>query len=247
MKNYIISFVALVLFLNTGFSGRAQTAFHKYALTVSITGGSTRAVYSTKNNRPSDLSVRDHRQNMDGIVDPLILEFGISDRFGIGFTAGADIYKIDAKKFYNYDAQYESGKLPAYAHYFTFDFNYHPYVDRKIDLSYSAGIGTLKVNVFDCPAEQAAALDAESAENNEIASSGGDIQKYNQYVARGPMLRAGVKLRYYFWRRLGIMGMVTGFTGKANTLNKSDNNFGKDYSTSISGVATELGICFRFF
>jgi hypothetical protein len=247
MKNYIIPFVSLVLFLNTSFSGHAQTAFHKHSLSLSLTGGSTRAIYATKNNRPSDLSVSAHRQNMDGIVDPLILEFGLSDRIGIGFTAGADIYKIDAKKFYNYEAQYESGKLSAYAHYFTFDFNYHPYVDRKIDLSYSAGIGTLKVNVFDCPAEEAAAQDAASGEDNTDENKSDTYEKYKQYIARGPVLRAGVKLRYYFWRRLGIMGMVTGFTGKANALNNSDHNFGKDYSTRISGVATELGICFRFF
>ncbi|MES2679025.1 MAG: hypothetical protein V4635_04030 [Bacteroidota bacterium] len=247
MKNCIVPFVASVLFLTTAFLGRAQTAFHKYSLSVSLTGGSTRANYATKNNSPSDLSAPINRENMDGIVDPLILEFGITDRIGVGFTAGADIYKIDAKKFYNYDAKYESGKLPTYAHYFTLDFNYHPYVTRKLDLSYSLGIGTLKVNVFDCPEDEAATQDAASTEDNTAEKNDDGVQQYNQYIARGPMLRAGVKLRYYFWRRLGIMGMVTGFSGKANSLNRSDSNFGKGYATRINGVATELGICFRFF
>ncbi len=241
MKKFTISAIGLLLFSLT----QAQTAFHKYSLSVSLTGGSTRAFYTTSLTHPSDIGNKGHRECIHGAVDPLILEFGVSDRFGIGLTAGGDRYDIDSRKYYNYSPQYGNGKLTTYTGYVTFDCNYHPFVGTKLDVSLYGGIGTFKVNVLDCPEGEATEANANASDgssNSDVATT-----KYYQYMARGPIVRTGVKMRYYFWRRLGAMMMVTGFTGKATPTGNGYYSFGNDYSTRITGVSTEFGICYRFF
>jgi hypothetical protein len=236
MKNNFVRVLCLALCTIAGHMDFAQ-AFHKYSLSVSITGGSTRAVYSTRDNLELGSSTIRNRQCIKGEMDPLIVEFGITNRIGVGFTFGANAYMVDANKFYNYGPPDQSGKqLYSHASYSTFDVNYHPFVTRKLDLALFTSIGTLKVNVCDVPDD--------SPETDVSAFSGSD---YNLYYAKGTIFRTGVTTRYYFWKRLGVVSTVTGFSGFAKPHALDGNNFGGNYSTVLTGYTIEFGLCFRFF
>ncbi len=244
MKNYIVSIISLPSFLLMGNLSQAQapnTAFHKYSLSLAVTGGSTRAEYSTRDNSGSGPSVLKNREGTRGAIDPFILEFGISNHFGVGFTTGGETYNVDANKFYDYRAIDESRKLSSNTHYFTFDFNYHPYVTNRLDVSVFSGIGTLKVNIADYPTQ----YNSDGTQNMNYSTM--CQAPVNSYYAKGAIVRTGIKARYYFWKRLGVMGMVTTFSGIASPRNTGALTFGNNYSTIVTGFATEFGLCFRFF
>ena len=84
MKIRKMSLLIIVALLATGSIGQAQTAFHRYALLVSVTGGPARAQYSTRDNSGSGISDLKSRENIKGEADPLIVEFGITNKLGIG-------------------------------------------------------------------------------------------------------------------------------------------------------------------
>jgi hypothetical protein len=248
MKKYVV--ISLLLLLMTGGLSQAQTAFHKNSLLIALTGGSTRANYSTRNINDGDFSTLNRRESMHGDIDPLIIEFGFTNRFGIGLTAGGESYRIDPNKFYGYQPIDQSQKITAFTSYFTLDFNYHLYVTKKLDVAIFGSAGTFKVTAFDNFDQGNSAQTSQTNEGAIQQSSGGDISALpgKSYFARGSILRTGIKARYYFWKRLGVMAMVTNFSGLAKpSKHIGDNSFGNNYSTVISGIATEFGLCFRFF
>src|SRR3954471_3779263 len=96
MKNFCI--YALLL---TVFSGNAQDpaprAFYKRCLVTSVTGGPSKVMFSTfdsdGNKVHSDIAI--------GRIDPIIMEYGITDKIGVGFSHGGENYNIDPNSFYH--------------------------------------------------------------------------------------------------------------------------------------------------
>jgi hypothetical protein len=239
MKNRYAHILCFALFLMIGHLNFAQ-AFHRYSLSVAITGGSTRAVYSTRDNLELGSSTLRNRECIKGEMDPLVIEFGITNHIGIGFTHGENAYMIDANKFYNYGPADEPGKqLYSHVSYSTFDVYFHPYITRKLDFAIFNSVGSLRVNVWDD-----LILPGSTAELHPNIDSDLD---YHLYYAQGTILRTGIQTRYYFWKRLGIMSMISGFSGFAKPKTATGNNFGSGYSTVLTGYTCEFGLCFRFF
>jgi len=212
---FVLSWMLLALFFN--FSASAQSdAFHKGALLVSATEGQTWANYATGNETDGSHGF------INGVRDPLSLEYGLSKRWGIGLTSGADLYMVDPSRFYAFN--FPGGKVKATTSEITVDGHYHLFVTRKADISLLTSIGGFSV------------------------STKGSLGDYSyKYSAGGNIIRIGSSARYYFLKRLGALATFSTFASQASTKGVKDNTVANNYTTSICGFALEFGLCFRFF
>ncbi len=217
-KNYF--FIGLVSFLFATTITNAQ-CFRKGTLIVGISEGSTKAFYSTSDiSTPKPTPVK--KKCMDGVRDPLVIEYGVSNRWSIGLTSGNDIFTVNSNDFYGFSTT--SNKVDVKTSELTFDVNYHFYVSKKLDLSVFSGCGAFSVAV-----------------------KGNDNDNYYNYTANGNIVRVGTRARYYFYKRLGAFGMVSSYNGKSSPKDVRGNTVGNNYSTKINGFAVEMGLCYRFF
>lgn len=241
-----ISSLITIGLLALGSLSQAQTAFHRYALLVSVTGGPARAQYSTRDNSSSGISDLKYRESIRGEADPLIVEFGITNRIGIGFSMGGDAFRIDANKFYNYRAADDTKKIMSSTHYVSMDVSFHPYVTKHFDISTYLGMGSFKVDAYD-NTKWESQIENQSTNADQGIAPGGCYEPSRYYAAKGSIIRAGVNARYYFRKRFGVMAMLTGFTGAAKPKGSTEYSFGNNYSTIVTGYSAEFGLCFRFF
>jgi hypothetical protein len=211
------------LFLTNTNSAKAQ-AFRKGNLLVSMSEGSTTATYKT-NYIASETPYTYRSEEIEGTRDPLIIEYAVAQRWGIGLTSGADIFNVNPKQFYGFDVPDENVK--ATTSELTFDLNWHAFISDKLDLSVFGSVGAFGMNMH---------------------GNKSDINY--DYSASGGILRVGTRARYYFWRRVGVMGMWSNYVASASPSDackkETANTVGQNYSTSLNGGAYELGLCYRF-
>jgi len=225
MKKKIVFGATLAALVMGCFIASAQLCFSRKNILVSITGGSGRAVYSTR-----DGENLIHRDCIKGTIDPLIVEYGISDRFGIGFSSGGENYSLNANKFYGYGPDDINSELVSISKYFTLDLSYHLYVSKRCDVSVFSGAGKYRIQLSDYDA----------------LSNGYSAFDYR---ASGAIIRTGIRARYYFWGRLGVMGMICGYSGvttpkKTNEVSDQPRSV-SNYSTLLTGYGREIGLCLR--
>lgn len=193
--------------------------FRKGSLLISVSEGSTFSNYTT-NDVGGPKPVLVHSEFIRGDRDPLIVEYALTKRLGIGMSAGTDIFRVNGARFYQVDAGGNSMKV--FTNELTFDVNYHVFVNKRLDLSVFLSSGLFTIN---------------------YKNKQGDIDR--QYNASGNILRFGTKARYYFWKRLGAFGMVSSYAGTTSPKNVKGNTIAQNYSTSVDGMAIEAGLCFR--
>lgn len=228
-KSCQIALGLISFFFVTNTSILNAQAFKKGCLLLSLSEGTTAANYSTNNhsanqNTPENKGASAfYGSDMDGIRDPLFIEFGLSNRWGIGLSTGNDLFTIDPSKFYGFKRS-DNQAITAKTSEFTFDINYHFYTRKKVDLSVYTSLGSFGV-----------------------AFNGKDGDQTYNYNAKGGIARLGIKARYYFWKRLGVMGMLSTYSGTAATDGLQGITVGNNTSTTIKGSAVEFGLCFRFF
>ena len=250
MKKNYISAILVPFCLLVGVSSvsaqakkeKNQLAFQRGSLMVSISEGSTIANYKTSYNgaavtgsttgRYKDGGIEDdshpapvhHGGCMDGERDPLIIEYGITNKISLGFTTGNDIFTVDPSKFYGLELS-DNKQVESKTSEVTFDGSYHFFVNKRLDLSAFGGLGFFSVSFSgkDAP----------------------DAKEYS-YTANGSMARGGIRVRYYFWRRLGAFGQISSYTGKCSPKDTEGNTLNGNYTTQISGSAIEAGLCYRF-
>jgi len=102
-KRFILALGVLVAgcFVSSSASAQQQKAFRKGSLLLSVSEGGTFSHYTTRNtNAESDVL---HNERVDGERDPLTLEYGLTDHWGIGMNLGTDNLYVDPSKFYGYD------------------------------------------------------------------------------------------------------------------------------------------------
>lgn len=201
----------------------AQT-FKKGAFTISISEGVVMANYTTKNlsSIANDINIENPSQTttyLEGIRDPLIFEYGITNRIGLGIAFGGDLWKMDGSYYGINDAD-QGLNITTYE--ITFDINYHTLISRRVDWAIHTSVGVLSVGF------------------NEKFND----KEYN-YFADGHILRYGTSLRYYIWKRFAVMGMISHYQSKSSPKNNEKNNLKDDYSTNINGWAFEGGFSFR--
>ena len=236
-KNYKISvaLVSLVVFIMLSTSIDAQKihkvklpdvkSFHKGSLLIGISEGSTSSVYTTKSTSPgSENSSLVKRSFNEGCRDPLAVEYGISKHWGLGLSSGKDIFTINPSDFYGFSVA-NNQPIKVSTNEFTFDASYHVFVNKRLDLSLFNSIGAFSVY---------------------FQGQNADATPY-KYTSNGNIIRLGTKVRYYFFRHLGAMGMISSYAGHSSPKDVKDNSVAQTYTTNISGYAFEIGLCYRFF
>lgn len=241
-KNYFSAILVPFCLLIGGSAVKAQLAFQRGSLMVSISEGSTIANYKTQGTAGSASSTTNgtYRSHETGVIDdskptshgecthgdrdPLIVEYGVSDKISLGFTQGNDIFTVDPSKFYGF-SRLDNGAVKVKTSEMTFDGSYHFFVNKRLDLSAFTGMGFFSVEF-----------------KGKEAS---DAKPYS-YKANGNMIRGGLRARYYFYKHLGVFGQVTSYAGSCSPKNVKDNTVATDYKTKISGSAIEAGLCYRF-
>ena len=212
----IISIFLFSCLLETG-NVNAQT-FRKGSLLLSLTEGSTYAHFTTSDNSTSPAKITDG--NICGDRDPIILEYGLSNKWGIGINMGGDILHVNPTSFYNVHTtatQLITSELSLEA-------NYHFLVTKKFDLSACGSLGFASVHF----------------EGNE--GDGGAVHDYN---AGGGIIRLSAKARYYFFRRFGVLCILSAYSSSCTPDADKDNSIQKQTTTRISGYSFEFGLCYR--
>ena len=217
------SYKALVLslFASSGlFMGIHTNAqsFKKGSLLISISEGATDANYTTTyNSGGTDVL---HTAHIGGARDPITVEYGLTNHWGIGLNMGGDIYNVDPSKFYNF--QTTTNNVKTITSELTLDANYHFFVTRHWDLSTVASLGF-----------------------SSVTFKGNDGDLHYQYNAGGLLVRTGAKAKYYITKRFGVIGMLSVFATQCGTDGVKGNTVGNNYTTNITGRALEFGLCYR--
>ena len=231
MKN-VFSQLPILLLIVCGTQVSAQS-FKRGTFLVGMSEGSTSAYMVTDHKGQKQQGNRTVACRK-GERDPLSLEFGISDKLGIGVTMGTDIFQVDPEKFYGFSLP--SGRnITLYTSELTFDLNYHIYSNNKADFSAFVSMGTFSTCF-------------KGKENlSSVNELTGQSEWTYQYQSRGQIFRTGTKAKFYFTRRVGALGMFSIYHGESSSGGIKGNTVAKNYRTNLSGVATEFGLCFRFF
>lgn len=216
-----VCFVAFFICFSLCKTAYSQS-FKKGSFLVSISEGSTTANYSTRDISKSGMSSM-YKSEVDGERDPLTIEFGLTNKWGIGLSSGADIFQVNPSRYYgfklpgNETVEVKTSEL-------TFDLNYHYLVNKKLDLSAFSAVGLFS-----------------------MAYKGRVSDYHYNYESSGAIIRIGTKARYYFCKRLGVIGMFSLYSGTASPKGFKDNTVGANIATTVSGRALEFGLCYRFF
>lgn len=192
----------------------AQT-FRKGTILISLSEGGTRAHYSTSGGQDGAIA---HDGSVGGDRDPLTIEYGISNKWSIGLSSGADILNVNTGTFYDFPIA--SVKAKAITSEFTLDGNYHFLVTNQADIAAFASVG--QSSIF-------------------IKGREGDFNY--RYQANGGLLRGGVKARYYFSKRFGALAMFSLYCAKYKP--DASSNIGQGVTTTLAGHAIEFGLTYR--
>ncbi len=225
MKNrYFLSAIAFLTTLSgitvSAYSQQqAAPSFHKGSFRINLTEGSAHSTYTT-----NDISSHEVINSMRfiGDRDPLQLEYGLTGRWGIGLTTGNDIFNnINPTGFYGF--QTSTGQVKAKTSELTVDGSYHFFITPVSDFSVVGSVGPASVLI-----------------------QGGTGDMVYQYNAGGGIIRLGLHARCFILRYIGVVAMVSVYSENMSPEGVKGNTAGTNYSTSISGVDIEGGLCFRF-
>lgn len=213
-----------ILFVGALFFGivtitKGQQAFRKGSLLLSVSEGNTWGNFSTSDVAHPD-GIHANPVHLHGCRDPFIVEYGLSNRWGIGFTMGNDIFKFNPTSLYHTDAAGVMAKASTTE--FTFDCSYHFFIRKRLDFSAFGAMGPSSVLV-----------------------NSGTCDATSQYKASGFLIRTGIRARYYFLKRFGVFAMVSAYASGFSPQGVKGSTFGASYNTGISGIANEFGFCCR--
>ena len=217
MKKFHLGIFVLLLISGT----LPAQSFNKGSLLVSISEGTTYSHFVTTDNSTNPAMVSDN--HICGDRDPLIVEYGISKKWGIGINMGGDVFHSNPDQYYNVvskDKKIITSEL-------TVEGNYHFYNTRKWDLAGCLSLGLAGV-----------------AFNGYISQIDGDgINR--AYRAGGGIVRLSGKARYYIFKRFGLVGIISTYASSCKPDPTKDNILARQTNTSISGYAYEFGLCYR--
>lgn len=192
-------------------------SFNRGSLLVSLSEGATFTHYTLTDNTTNPGLVKEY--NLNGDRDPLIVEYGISSKWGIGILLGGDVFHIAPSTYYNVN----SNDKKVITSELTIEGNYHFYNTKKWDFAACLGLGVSGVSFY---------------------GSLGDGTS-TKYSAGGQIIRLSGKARYYITRRFGILGILSTYAESCTPCPVTCNTFDKHTKTNITGLAYEFGLCYR--
>jgi len=233
MKKYGVFTIGLALLLMIPKANAQENprAFYKYCVVTSITWGPGKAIYTTKDYKGEKV----YSQLLNAQIDPIITEYGLTNKIGLGFSKGGDNFDVNVNKFYrqNLPEDTYNNMMWVSTKYFTFDASYHYFNTKRLDLSVFSGVGYYK-------------LSGNNGYSDSSLTYHGPSFSYN---AHGGVIRSGARVRWYFSKRFGFMANVYAYKAFVREPYKrnfvSDANGSGGFSTTLTGVGSELGICFR--
>lgn len=216
MKTKLFFIVAAML---TTISMRGQS-FRKGTLLIGISEGSTMARYTTSD-------VYTHQVIKDVVIkgdrDPLQIEYGISNKWGIALSFGNDIFKINPQRFYKFGPS-EDRKVKTSES--LIEINYHFINSDKWDIVAFYGIGSFKAELFD---------------NNSNC-----LKNALLTYEKGKISRGGLKARFYFTKRWAVLGMLSVFNAYAQTDQSKPNDILYNrIQTNVKGTTLEFGLSYK--
>lgn len=209
----------LVLTLFSTLLMNAQS-FRKGTWLIGISEGTTWAHYTTSD-------VKTNQVINDAVIkgdrDPLQIEYGVSNKWGISVSFGNDIFKVNPQQFYKYS---NADIMKSKSSESLIEANYHFFVTNQWDLVAFAGIGCFKVELYD--------KDSKCVKNPIITYKNGGI------------FRSGIKARYYFTNRWAILGMCSMFSANAYNASPVINDvIIPRIQTTIKGLTIEFGVSYK--
>ena len=192
-------------------------SFRKGSLMISVSEGSTHSHFVTTDNSTTVGTRKD--DHINGDRDPLIVEYGISDKWGIGLNMGGDVFHFSPMTYYNVS----SNEKKIMTSELTVEGNYHFYVTKKWDLAACGAIGLAGV---------------------QFKGSYGE-GTVNDYNAGGGIVRLSGKARYYFLKRFGVLGILSTYASSCTPDANKNESIARQTTTNISGWAFEFGLCYR--
>ena len=199
-------------------SASAQS-FKKGSLLISLSEGATYSTFSTTSDNTGNSDVL-HTGNITGVRDPITIEYGLTNHWGLGINMGGDIYHADPSKYYGF--QTTTNDIKVITSELTLDANYHFFVTRHFDLAAFASLGF-----------------------SSVSFNGNDGDHSYQYKSGGLLLRTGTKCRYYITKRFGVLAMASTFATQNATDGVKGNTVGSGYTTTLKGSAIEFGLVYR--
>lgn len=119
-----LTIIAGIVCAITATSVQAQSlAFRQGSFQVNVTEGNTYSNYSTTG---LSKELGESGGHIIGTRDPIQLEYGITKHWGIGISAGTDLYTMSGPEY---------AKINSSTSEFTLDGSYHFFVLRKLDLA----------------------------------------------------------------------------------------------------------------
>lgn len=213
-----LSIVTLALLTAFQFSANAQ-AYRKGSLSISISEGHTLANYIT-NDISNGKETRVSDDVIIGVRDPLVIEYGISNRWSVALSSGNDIFEVNPSKAYGFSTS--NNKVKVSTSELNAECSYHVFVNKRLDLSVFVSHGMFSIKM-----------------------KGNDNDNFYNHTSNGTIVRYGTRVHYYFWKRLGAVGMVSSYLANSSPKDVKDNNAAKNYSTNINGIAIEGGLVFK--
>ena len=223
-KLYLVIAIALLTH-----SASAQS-FKKGSLLISLSEGTTYSTFSTTGpadngtsttrTNPSGGNDVLHTGNITGTRDPITIEYGLTNHWGLGINMGGDIYHADPSKYYGF--QTATNDIKVITSELTLDANYHFFVTRHFDLAAFVSLGF-----------------------SSVSFNGNEGDHSYQYKSGGLLFRTGTKARYYITKRFGVMGMLSTFITQNGTDGVKGNTVGNNYTTTLKGTAIEFGFVYR--
>lgn len=211
-----LSVIAITLLLN---QNTYAQSFRKGSLSISISEGHTLANYKTSDfSSGNDVVVNE--EPIIGVRDPLIIEYGVSKRWSIALSSGTDVFNVNPSKYYGFSTS--DNKVELKTSELNAECSYHLFMNKRLDLSVFAATGVFSIKM-----------------------KGNDGDNFYNYTSNGTIVRYGTRVHYYFWNRLGAVGMISSYMANSSPKDVKDNNVAKKYSTNINGIAIEGGLVFR--
>lgn len=163
------------------------------------------------------------------LIDPLIIEYGITDKIGLRFKLRETIFLKLYFLCHGFSLPSQK-KVEAYTSEFNFEFNYHLLSNKRFDICF-ATMGTFSVAI-------------KGKESFKPLFEESDLNEFSyDYKAKGSIIRTGVRAKYYFYKRLGVLAMASVYSGSCSPEDVKTSTVGNGYSTRISGYALEFGFC----
>jgi hypothetical protein len=170
-------------------SVKAQSmAFRQGSFEINVTEGNTYSNYTS-----NGLSTSVGEGHTIGCRDPFQIEYGLTNRWGIGISSGADLYTFNGVS---------GGQVHTVTSEFTIDGSYHFFVTKKIDVAAVASYGGSSID-----------FKGGTGDNSYSYATKGDIGRIGLHGRFFVLGHFGLVAMVTAFSETGVQQVASGYTG----------------------------------